>query len=301
MDEFDRSRPDREVGAMLSGDDVERLRETVGWLRGERGLRLKDIALGCDASEHTVRNFAYRKSIRPDNAFLGQLYKFIAGREALLPDAFLTNGKGARPRGRGETIGRLGRFDLVRMEMPISEDDLKRVFDRYCGYYLCFRQSFRPNRVSVSWLHILPLNPKLDIAKNGLPLPRFTLFIEYPDPVDPKAGRSYIIGGYVTRRNGHIYFTGQNDGEVKNFIFKEPPNRRFTYLQGLSLQTSSEDGELFAARVVCQYLGPKAAREDWAGKIDVFPAASFNDLFDNADIINRAIGGDGVLTGNNFH
>ena len=73
MNEVDHARPDREVGSMLSGDEVERLREAIGWLRGQRGLRLKDIALGCDAAEHTVRNFAYRKSIRPDNAFLGKV------------------------------------------------------------------------------------------------------------------------------------------------------------------------------------------------------------------------------------
>ena len=193
----------------------------------------------------------------------------------------------------------MARFDLVRMELPIGEEDIKRIFDRYSGYYLCFRQSFRPNRMSVSWLHILPLNPNLDDSKVGPPLPRFTLFIEYPDLVDPKAMRSYIIGGYVMRRNGHIYLIGQNDGELKNFIFKEPPNRRFTYLQGLSLMTSAEDGELFSARIVCQYLGGKAAREDWAGKIGVFPAAMFAKSFDNADIINRAIGDDGVLSGDN--
>ena len=207
MSEVDHSRPDREVGSMLSGDEVERLREAIGWLRGQRGLRLKDIALGCAAAEHTVRNFAYRKSVRPDNAFLGKLYKFIAGREELLPDDFLAKGKEARPHGRDEIIGRLGRFDLVRMELPITEDDLRRVFDRYSGYYLCFRQSHRPAMVSVSWLHILPLNPNLDIAKVGLPLPRFTLFIEYPDAIDPEAGRSYIIkraigdGGVLTGDN----------------------------------------------------------------------------------------------------
>ncbi len=298
MSEVDCSRPDREVGSMLSGDEVERLREAIGWLRGQRGLRLKDIALGCDVAEHTVRNFAYRKTIRPDNTVLGKLYKFIAGREELRPDDFLANGKEARPRGRDEITGRLGRFDLVRMELPITEDDLRRVFDRYSGYYLCFRQSHRPAMVSVSWLHILPLSPNLDVAKVGLPLPRFTLFIENPDAIDPEAGRSYIIGGYVIRRNGRIYLVGQNDGDLKYFTFKEPSSRRFTYMQGLSLLTSVENGEPFATRVVCQYLGIKAAREDWDGKIGVFPDATFHDLFDNADIIKRAIGDDGVLTGN---
>ncbi len=299
MDELDHSRLDRDAGAMLSGEDVERLRAAIGWVRGQRGLRLKDIALGCDAAEHTVRNFAYRKSIRPDNAFLGKLYKFIAGHEELLPDDLLENGREARSRGRDEFTGRLARFDLVRMELPITEDDIKRVFDRYSGYYLCFRQSHRPAMVSVSWLHILPLNPKLDVVKQGLPLPRFTLFTEYPDPVDPEAGRSYIIGGYAIRRNGHIFLVGQNDGELKNFTFKEPSNRRFTYIQGLSLLTSADEGEPFATRVVCQYLGRSAARIDWDGKIGVFSDATFHGLFDNADIIKRAIGDGGVLTSDN--
>ena len=299
MNKLDHAPTDRDVGATLSGEDVERLREAIGLLRGQRGLRLKDIALGCDAAEHTVRNFAYGKSIRPDNAFLGKLYKFIADRIELLPDDFLANGKESRSRGRAETIGRLARFDLVRMELPITEDDLMRVFDRYSGYYLCFRQSYRPANVSVSWLHILPLNPNLDIARDGLPMPRFTLFIEHPDPVDPEAGRSYIIGGYAYRRNGRIYLVGQNDGDLKSFTFKEPSNRRFTYIKGLSLLTAAGDGELFATRVVCQYLGGKASREDWADKIGVFPDAAFNDLFDNADIIKRAIGDGGVLTSDN--
>ncbi len=106
MNEVDWSRPDRDVGSMLSGEDIERLREAIGWLRGQRGVRLKDIALGCDAAEHTVRNFAYRKSIRPDNAFLGKLYKYISGRKELLPDDFFANGKEAHRRGRDEFVGR---------------------------------------------------------------------------------------------------------------------------------------------------------------------------------------------------
>ena len=57
MNEVDFSRPDRQVGSMLSGDQIERLREAIGWLRGQRGIRLKDIAIGCDASglENTGR------------------------------------------------------------------------------------------------------------------------------------------------------------------------------------------------------------------------------------------------------
>ena len=70
--DMDFSRPDRDVGAMLSGAEVERLREAVNFVRSNRGLRLKDLARGCDSAEHTVRNFAYGKSLRPDNVFLGR-------------------------------------------------------------------------------------------------------------------------------------------------------------------------------------------------------------------------------------
>ena len=45
--EIDPSLPDRHVGSMLSGEEVERLRQAIGWLRENRGLRLKDLALGC--------------------------------------------------------------------------------------------------------------------------------------------------------------------------------------------------------------------------------------------------------------
>ncbi len=299
MVEIDLSRSDREIGSMLSGEEVERLREAIGWLRGQRGLRLKDIARSCDGAEHTVRNFAYRKSIRPDNAFLGRLYKFLAGMQEILPVELLAGATGAQPHARDEIVGRLGRFDLVRMELPITEDDLKRVFDRYSGYYLCFRRSYRPAMMSVSWLHILPLNPNLDIARDGLPLPRFTLFIEYPDQFDPHTGRSYIIGGYAIRRNGRIFLIGQHDGELKYFTLKEPPDRKFTYIQGICLLTSAEDSEPFSTRIVCQYLGKRASREDHKDKIGVFSDETFGSEFDNAGIVMLAIGDDEVLTARN--
>ena len=75
MPEIDISGPDRQIGSMLSGEEVEKLREAINWIRRHRGLRLKEIAQDCDATDHTVRNFAYRKSVRPDSAFLGRLYK----------------------------------------------------------------------------------------------------------------------------------------------------------------------------------------------------------------------------------
>lgn len=202
MAEIDVSGPDRQVGALLSGDEVERLREAVNWIRRHRGLRLKEIASNSEIPEHTVRNFAYRKSVRPDSACLGRLYKFFVGNRELLPEGFFATAAD-RPTEPSEGIfGRIARLDLMKMEIPISESDLKRVYDRYSGYYLCFRRSYRPDFISVSWLHILPLRPTGRISRWGLPLPRFTIFINYPDPFDPESTHAYIIIGYVLCRHG---------------------------------------------------------------------------------------------------
>ncbi len=297
--DIDLSRPDRDVGAMLSGDEVEQLREAINWARGNRGLRFKDIALGCDAPEHTVRNFAYRKSARPDNAFLGKLLKYFMGTGGLPPADIVAGSGNHQPPARDERLGRLARYELIRMELPITTGDLQRVFDRYSGYYLCFRRSYRPAKMSVSWLHILPLNPNVDVEREGLPLPRFTLFIKYADQLDPRLTRSHIIVGYVFSRNGRIFLIGHHDGELKSFALNEPSARQFTYLQGLCLLTSADDKQPFSARVVCQYLGVDVSRDPWEDKIGVFTAEEFESLFDNAEIVVRAIGGDEVLTSNN--
>ena len=50
MAEMDLSEADRPVGSMLSGEEVERLREAISWLRKHRGFRMKEIALQCDIS-----------------------------------------------------------------------------------------------------------------------------------------------------------------------------------------------------------------------------------------------------------
>ena len=48
MPDIDISGPDRQVGSLLSGEEVERLREAINWIRRHRGLRLKEIALDCE-------------------------------------------------------------------------------------------------------------------------------------------------------------------------------------------------------------------------------------------------------------
>ncbi len=295
MGQIDFSRPDRDVGAMLSGAEVERLRETLNWIRRNRGVRLTEIADGCDAPEHTVRNFAYRKSKRPDNAFLGRLCKYFARDSEFHSESLLLDADDARPETTRNHIGRLAQFDLIRLELPITEDDLKRVFDRYSGYYLCFRRSVRPARMSVSWLHIRPLNPKLDITKEGLPLPRFTLFIKHHDRFDPEMTRSYIIVGYTISRNGHIFFIGHHDGELQYLTLNEPSIRKFSYLQGLCLLTSAGAKQPFSTRIVCQYLGREASRPEWEEKIGVFPDAEFASLFSNADVVKRTLVDESVL------
>ncbi len=297
--EIDLSRPDRDVGAMLSGDEVERLREGINWVRSNRGLRFKDIALGCDAPEHTVRNFAYGKSVRPDNSFLGKLLKYFMGAGGMLPADIVAAPDDREPLARDDGVGRIARFDLIRMELPITTGDLQRVFRRYSGYYLCFRRSYHPAKISVSWLHILPLNPNVDLDKEGLPLPRFTLFINYADQLDPGLTRSHIIVGYAFSRNGRIFLIGHHDGELKSFALNEPSARQFNYLQGLCLLTSADDKQPFSARVVCQYLGLDVSRDPWDDKIGVFSADEFEQLFDNAEVVVRALGADEVLTSAN--
>ena len=294
--DMDFSRADRDVGAMLSGAEVERLREAVNFVRSNRGLRLKDLARGCDAAEHTVRNFAYGKSVRPDNVFLGRLMKYVASNRELFPDDFGAQAAAQPPQSREGGIGRLARLDLIRMQLPITEGDVQRVFDRYSGYYLALRRSHRPGRMSVSWLHILPLNPNLDVSVESLPIPRFTLFIKYVDQFDRHLARNHIIAGYAHSRNGRIFLLGHHDGELQTITLNEPSSRHFTYMQGLSLLTAADDKEPFSTRIVCQYLGLDVARDSWEDKIGVFDDSDFAALFDNADIVTRALGDDDVMS-----
>ena len=295
MAEIDLSGPDRQVGALLSGEEVERLRDAINWVRQHRGLRMKEIALDSDIPEHTIRNFAYRKSVRPDSACLGRLHKYFVSNRELLPEGFFAAGEEAIADIGEGLFGRLARFDLVKMELPISESDLKRVYDRYSGYYLCFRRSQRPSCFSVSWLHILPLRPTGKISRWGLPLPRFTIFIKYPDPLDPATMHSYIIVGYAVSRNGQLYLFGQHDGELKFFVLSEPGITKYTYIQGICLLTSALGKQPFGARLVCQSLGPEADRDAWSERIGVFSQDQFQSLFDNAEVIERALGDSGVL------
>ncbi len=274
MTNIDDTQSDRSVGSTLSGDDVETLREGVHWARTHHGVRYRDVAEESGTPEHTVRNFANRKSLRPDNAFLGRLYRFFAANRHL------------STRQPHEPASRIAQGDLIRAVLPVSDEDVKRVLDRFSGYYLCFRRAYRRSMLSASWLHIM---------KEASPLPRFTHFVQYPDPVD-QSPRSYVIVGYAISRKGRIYLSGHNDAEIKHYILNEPRTRSFTYLQGLCLMTSADDGTPFATRIICQHLGADALRDQWMGKIGMFSDKEFGSLFDNADVIIKSLGDGQMIT-----
>src|SRR5258706_5394075 len=74
---------------MLNEEAVERLRAAIASTRAQRRMGLKEIASATGVPEHTVRNFAYRRSNRPNNWVLGKLYKYFAERSELLPSGLL--------------------------------------------------------------------------------------------------------------------------------------------------------------------------------------------------------------------
>jgi hypothetical protein len=139
------------------------------------------------------------------------------------------------------------------------------------------------------------LRPTGKISRWGLPLPRFTIFIKYPDPLDPTTMHSYIIVGYAVSRHGQLYLFGQHDGELKFFVLSEPGITKYTYIQGICLLTSALGKQPFGARLVCQSLGSEADRDAWSDRIGVFSQDQFQSLFDNAEVIERALGDGGVL------
>ena len=92
---------------------------------------------------------------------------------------------------------------------------------------------------------------------------------------------------------------GHHEGEPQYFALIEPPTAKFTYMQGLCLLTSAHDKQPFSTRAICQRLGPETSRLEWEDKIGVFTNREFKRLFDNAEIVMRAIGDEGVLVGSN--
>jgi len=290
MREFSKVLPDQEVGLRLEGDDVERLRLAVAWARQRRGLSLKEIARACDVPEHTLRNFVHRKSLRPANALLGRLYRYFSSRRGLSQGATGADDFGPEETESAARIGILARYGLVRLEVPITEDDIRRVYDRYCGYYMCFSRTVRPAEYMASWLHVRPQRAGASVHKDDLPLARFTLLIVLPGTVEPGTTRRYVIPGYVMSRNGRLFFTGHYDGELQYMTLNEPPSRRFDYLEGVALLTASAGRGLISSRVVCQHLGTAVERASWHDRIGVFEESRLRQTFDNATAIVNALG-----------
>jgi hypothetical protein len=281
---------DRQIGAALDQETVERLRGGVVWMQKNRGLRLKDVAVGCDVAEHTVRNFAYGKAARPDNTFLGRLYRYLASYREMIPKEIAWKvDVSSRSTAHRRTIVPLN-YDMIHAQIQVDENDLLRVYERYAGYYLCFARSEQADRLTVSWLHVLALNPTARTTAGGVPMPRFTLYSRYPDRFDAGHADDYVTAGYVMTRHGNIYFTGRRDGELRHMILEEPSVRKFTYLDGLYLSTTVGDGTPFCSRILCQYLGPRASRAAWEKRIGLFTPEDSRLLFSNADVIERVVG-----------
>jgi hypothetical protein len=283
------TKPDNNIGLMLDDEIVEKLRSAIEWLRSHRHLGVKEIAFASGVPEHTVRNFAYRRSNRPSNLVLGRLYRYFAEQGDLLPKDFVpaldtaaSHSEDANPSFQARFFG------LIHMQLPISEENPKRVYKRYGGCYLCFARLDPEASLSVSWLHIRPLNPTLDKSNDALPLPRFTWLLKSPDQVDPQTRRR-LVGGYVVSRRGKLFLIGHHDGELQYLTLIEPRSRRFTFMHGLCLLTTPDGGAAIASRLVCQYLGATAVRSAWEEKIGIFPIDQIDRDFDHADAIKRAL------------
>ncbi|MCP4307811.1 MAG: hypothetical protein GY788_23640 [bacterium] len=85
--DVDISGPDRQIGSLLSGDEVEKLREAINWVRRHRGLRLgkssrtetfriaRFVAARCESAEdykqplgHTVLDDRFASNSGPRTA-----------------------------------------------------------------------------------------------------------------------------------------------------------------------------------------------------------------------------------------
>src|SRR4029077_7981229 len=110
-----------------------------------------------------------------------------------------------------------------------------------------------------------------------------------PDRIDVERHDEIISVGYVATRHGNIFLTGHHDGEPRFMIIREPSARKFVYLEGLRLTAAFEDRTPLATRILCQYLGTRAARRTWQDRITVFSDDDFRRQFDNADIVERAL------------
>jgi hypothetical protein len=283
---------DENIGLQLDWKQVEELRRLLGWLRGERGLRLKDIARAMDVPAHSLGNFVRHRSRRPANLILGRLYRYLAANRNLLPK----NALGAASPGDDATtsasLGILARYGLVKLDLPIGLDDLRRVYDRYTGYYHCFSLVPGPrHRVMCSLLHVRAPRLGANYQDADLPLPRFTFMTPVPNPLNERRAKRYVIVGYVISRNGNIFLTGHYDGELQYLVLKEARDRRFQYLRGVLLTTLLGDGAPAAVRIVCQRLDPEGDRASRGRRVKNYDIAALHKTFDGSDTILAGLKG----------
>jgi hypothetical protein len=291
----DQARSAAEIGSSLTAEDVDRLRQALQWVRSRHGLRVKDLAQNCDADIHTVHNFVAGKSQRPASAFLGRLYCYLRTHQWLLPDGFL-DGKGQptapAPPAASPSRRLLSSAGLQGL-LPIDSGDNARVRERYCGRYLCFARSYMsPGSILVAFLNIMA--PHADAGRDRLP--RFTMFIKYPDRIDPEVGYSYVIMGVAISRGGLIYLLGHHDGGLRTLTLSEPALSTAKYLQGVALLASIYDRQPFATRVVCERLPPAARRREWLDRLGLFDEAGLREGFANAGLVLQGLGAAGVLS-----
>ena len=156
-------------------------------------------------------------------------------------------------------------------------------------------RSQRAGQLEVSWLHVRTLNPTVRATRGELLMPRHTLYSRYPDRFDSERYDDYIEAGFVVARHGSIFFTGRLDGELRCMILKEPSARKFAYLEGLRLATSVDDRTPFAVRAMCHRLGLRVSRDTWKSRIGLFTPDDPRRNFENADVVERALGASGPL------
>ncbi|MGH6719918.1 MAG: hypothetical protein ACREER_11415, partial [Alphaproteobacteria bacterium] len=283
-------RTDAEVGLGLDPAQVEELRQVVAWIRGHRGSRLKDIARAIDQPEHSLSNFIRGRSKRPGNQFLGRLCGYFAAHPELLPDHSSFGRSEKSGRASSGTLGILARYGLVSLDVPISVDDVRRVYERYTGYYLC-HGVLRANHQAMicSLLHIRPARRGAAYDAPDLPLARFTFMVRVPDSISPRAAKRYVVVGYAISRNGKLFLTGHHDGELQYLVLREPRERRFQFVEGYLLTTLVGAGSPAPMRMVCERLAAEGDRKEWGRLARTYAPAAYRRAFQHADTIMAAL------------
>ncbi|MEX2649471.1 MAG: hypothetical protein WD673_10705 [Alphaproteobacteria bacterium] len=275
---------DDEAGLGLDQDQVEELRRLLIWVRGNLGMRLKDIARAIDQPDHTLSNFIRRRSRRPATVFLGRLRAFFAAHPQLLPER--SSFDAPRTPRRPAPVGILARYGLVSLDVPLSIDDVRRVYERYTGYFFCHGILPAPgDKFLCALLHIRPARAGANYDDADLPLPRFTFTVRVPDSVGARRPKSYVAGGYAISRNGKLFLTGQHDGELQYLVLQEPRGRRFQYLHGLLLTTLLDVGAPAAMRLICQRIAREGRHGAWSPKAGIYGETAFRKTFEDADAI----------------